>query len=433
LNTLPHSLESEQTVLGSVLCDPKLASSLFAVVKPGDFYADPANESLARAMWDLDNAHKPIDKSSILGVVKPPDAKWYLRYLSRLMETVQTTQTAIYHASVVAEKAQLRRLYAVGTEICSKALDGESDVPGTLADCDALLRDAVGTTDSSDFVPIGDVLAKIWKDLDAVMSGEAPKALMTPWRTLNATTGGMFPGEFIVVAASPATGKSAFAMQIVKKVASEGKRCLVLALEMGNEDTGRRMLGSDARIETRNLRRGDVKPDGLDRIGYSLPMLSKLPIDLCEKILPVARIRRICRAKAQDGEIGVVLIDTPGYVLEARRGANNSNKNDRLEHVYQELKFMASEIKAPVIAVLHFNRAGMEGPPALAYLRDGGNAEGIAQMVLGLHREDPVQNPTLGKIYVLKNRDGSTGIIDMHFDGAMFTWREAPASSMEAA
>jgi len=427
MTTLPHSIESEQAVLGALLCDPKLANTIFTTLQPVDFYGQ-AHIYIATAMRTLDENRKAIDKPSLVAELRAMNRyteAGEVHYLSSLMETVQTTQTAEYHASIVAEKARLRRLYAAGSEICNRALDGESDVAGTLADAEALLRDAIGVT-HTDGVRLGDGLATIYRELDAVYAGESPKALMTPWRVLNQTTGGIFPGELAVIAAAPGVGKSALSMQIVLKAAQEGKQCIVFALEMGTNDTIRRMLSSAAGLEVRKLRRGDLRPTDWDRIGESMSDLTKLPIWFYGSYprKSVTDIRRICRQHSQEADTAVVLVDHPGYLREALLGAKNASKHERLEFVYQELKLIAEEVSAPVIAVQHLNRAGMDGKPSLAHLRDGGNLEGHAHMVIFPYREDPVNNPTVGQLIVAKNRDGNTGLIEMTFDGAMFTWRE---------
>jgi replicative DNA helicase len=425
---LPHSLESEQIVLGAILCDPKLASVLFLSVKPADFYSQ-AHDYIASAMRKLDESRISIDKASLVQELRKANRyteAGEVSYLSSLMDTVQTTSTAMHHASIVAEKAQLRRLIEAGGKIADRASDGESDVAAAVADCDAILRDAVGTT-KSDGVSLADGAAQIYRELDKTVAGETPKAMMTPWPTINRTTGGMFPGELIVIAAAPGAGKSAMAMQIVEHVARGGKTGLVFALEMGAQDTIRRMLAVHSHLEVRRLRRGDLRGDDYDRLGAGMSDLSSLPLWFYGSYprKSVADIRRICRQQMRESEIGVVLVDHPGYLREALLGAKNATKHERLEYVYQELKLIAEEMRTPVIAVQHLNRAGMDGKPSLAHLRDGGNLEGHAHMVLFPYRPDPLTNPSMAELIIAKNRDGDVGSVPMSFDGSMFTWREA--------
>jgi len=419
----PNALESEMTVLGAIMVNPKLALEIFPVLKDDDFYS-PANAGIYRVMLQLDAAAKPLDKITIATALQAAgNAERFggISYLSTLMDTVQTASTALHHASLVRETSVLRGLIAAGAEIVSAGYGGQADVEAAIATAEKALHDATTRSTEKRGKWMGEVAQGIYTAVSDA-NGNPKSCLLSPFPAVDRHVGGFYGGEFVVLAGSPGVGKSSLAVQFGVHAAITRGPVAVFPLEMGDTDTVRRWLASMARLDVRDMRRGDLRGEQWDRFADSIASATEVPIKLfdADRRLSVADIRRDCRTMTG---LSLIIVDHPGFLTEAAL-SGKSSKHERLEAAYIDLRNIGKELGVPMLVVQHLNRSGMNKRPTLAELRDGGNLEGIAHIVLFPYRENIDENNPDGELIIAKSRDGRTGSIPMRFDGATFTWHE---------
>lgn len=428
----PHSLEAEEAVLGAMIVDSKTVFPVASIAKREDFYA-PVHEDLFATIIGLEAERKPVDKISLIAELRAKnllDRVGGVAYISRLMEIGLDAAVSVeYYAKIIAEKAALRRLIHAGVTIQRLAYDGEADAIQTLGEAERIFR---GVTESRGMGDDGewasDTALRIYREMDAAMAGERKKAVSLPWKIAQKHTGGLYSGEVLVIAGAPGMGKSALAVQIATHCAFVHGPVAFFALEMGKDDTIRRMVASKSGVNVRDIRSGSITLGQLDRVHKATSNVAEYAIKLFGSApqKSTADIRRLCHRVRDERGLSLIVVDHPGYLREVGLGYGKASKHERYEHAYVQLKLAAAELDVPIILVQHLNREGMDRRPGLKDLRDGGNLEGHAHMVFFPYRPDILNNPSMGEIFIAKNRDGEPGQIPMTYGGADFLWSESP-------
>jgi replicative DNA helicase len=350
-----------------------------------------------------------------------------IAYLSSLMDTVQTAASAGYYAKIIREKAQLRRLIHAGTEIAGLGFEGESDPNAALEDAEtrlAAVTDAGVAKASSEWMQRGIVriMQTIGAELDA-------KLQPTPFPKLNLLLGGGFtPSTVNAWVAAPKMGKSALIAEIAMHVAETQGPVAFFALELGERPTEKRMLSLRSGISQFDMRDPNLSDDKRNILADAAQEIYDLPIKFFGGVpqLSVADIRREARKmKREAGDLKAIVIDHINFTKDATSFGSKMSKHERLDEAYMKLIAVAKELEVVVHIVQHTNRQGMQGPPTLSTIRDGGNIEGHAHTVLFPYRPDYINEPTIGELIVAANREGEHGIIPMNYLGACYTWLQA--------
>lgn len=433
---LPHNLEAEGAVLGAMLMDREIVAAVLARIRTEDFYA-PAHAPIFAAISRLFDAAKPTDKIAVCEELARVDRLNYCggpSYLSSLMQTVQTVQSAEHYATIIAEKAVLRRVFNAAVKIQKQALGGEVDVTATLAEIEAEFFKAVSGSFSADLgMSLLDAARSVWNEVDSAVSGTRQPGISSPWPDLDLATGRTFGGEFVVWAAAPQMGKSIAVGQNAIHIAIHDGAVALFALEMGIRKTVRRMLGKEANITSRNLRLGKVYGSDWERLGAAMDKLGRLPVRIFDRTprKSVSDVRRALLRMSAVEPVKAVFIDHANFLAEAKSSGRMS-KTEALDEVYKALLEIASEFDCVMHVVQHLNREGMKGEPNLENLRDGGNLEGHADIVIFPYRPNIAGDPTTGEFIIAKNRDQELRRIGMYFDGARQEWREAESGEYVA-
>jgi replicative DNA helicase len=423
----PANLDAERALLGALLVDRGLIPETVVTLKASDFYGH-IHEILFDVICKLNTAGKPSEKYAVAEELQRRNALEKcggLSYLNSLMDSVQTTESARYYATIIREKALLRRLAVAGRNIYELGLNGHADVLDTIASAQRELSAALlGNVGTDRGQTLAEAVDDVIREIDAGFGKSG--GMTTPWPKLDKFMGLLFPGEMCVWAAAPAMGKSIAVSQLALHIAEVFGQVAFLALEMGTSDTVRRMVGKESEVSSRRIRSGDLKPYHYDRIAAAKDKLSPLPIRIFNRFpkKSVADLRRALTLMAQDGPISAVVVDHANFLADANADTRSS-KHERLDRVYQELLGIASEFSCVMHVVQHLNRDGMKGRPSLENLRDGGNLEGHAHVVVLPYRPEIETRPEYGQFIIAKNRDGESGPIDMVFNGAALKWSEA--------
>lgn len=420
----PQNLESEMALLGAALCDPDIMPAVCEHVTAADFYAH-VHEEIFAAMLTLYERGERFDKIALAEEIQCDgglERVGGLPYLSRLMDTVQTTQSAVYHAKLIREKAVLRGLIHAGAKIQQLGYEGEDDAADAIAQADSSLRAVTERgTKASDVESVSAVALRLYRQMTADVKR---RAIRSPWPALNEMTGGFFDGEIVTWAARPKVGKSAAVAQVADYVAQHFGEVLYFALEMGKDETVRRFISMYCGLNTTHQRKGDLAPAEWDRFGDATHILTRRPISVFGRPKTVLDIRNAVRRANQNGEVRMVVIDHAG-VLELKGGGRQS-KHELLDEAYKQLSNLAIEEQFSLHLVQHVNRAGYD-EPTLRDIRDGGNLEGISHVVIFPHRENQLGSPEeqkIGKFIVAANRSGDEGILPMRFEKSRHVWLE---------
>lgn len=421
---LPYSLEAEQSVLGSVLMDPAVITQVLDVVKPKYFYL-PQHKEIFSAMVRMFSEGKVIDFVTLLddlkaaGVYDDAGGKAYLLELAQMVPSIANVGA---YAKIVREKYYLRSLITVSREIIASAEDESEDVQTVVDSAEQKIYDIRQDRVDDGLRHIKDVLIETYDRLGRISSEDKEKYLGLPtgFSEIDRCITGLNPSDLILIAARPAMGKSAFALNIAQHVAAEGGRVAFFSLEMSREQNVERMLSAQSRIENQNLRSGELKPDDWIKLAEAADTLSKYQIYLDDTAgITVPEIKARCRRLRS---VDLVVID---YLQLMSSGRRIENRVQEVSEMTRGLKIMAKDLNVPVITLSQLSRGTEQRNghrPQLSDLRESGSIEQDADIVMFLYRDDYYEqtgdNHNQATCIIGKNRHGATGDIELHWDGA---------------
>lgn len=425
---LPHDLAAEQSVLGAILLSRgAVLHELAATLDPGDFYV-PRHETVLRAMLAMYAAGDPIDAVTVAGELREAgdlNRVGGATALHDLLESVPTTANAGYYARIVHERAVLRRLVQAGTKITQLgyATDG-GEVAAMVAAAQAEVADLDPSSGGAGLVRAADALTATTDMLEeyAKATGEI-RGVPTGFADLDRLTSGLHPGQLIIIAGRPASGKSALALDLARSAALGHKvPTAVFGLEMPNSETMLRLISAQGRIPLQNLRTGRMTDRDWDRYSQVWPSIEEAPLWLDDDpaVTPAAIMARCMRLRAQHG-LGLVVVD---YLQLMSSGRRVESRQQEVSQFSRALKLAAKKLEVPVVALSQLNR----GPemrndkrPMLADLRESGSIEQDADVVILVYREDMYdkETPRAGEadLIVAKHRNGPTDTVTVAFQG----------------
>jgi replicative DNA helicase len=423
----PNNLEAEMAVLGSILVDREMMATVSEIVAEHDFYAH-VHETIFGALLQLYERGEPLDKITVAEELRRRsllDKVGGIPYLSSLMDMVPTAASAEYYAHIVREKAALRGLIHAGTQITRIGFENEEDVDGALDRSEQIVYEVGRRQRTGDFNPIYKLLKGTFEQIDRLYHSHGDRTGITSgFRDIDHYTAGFQPGNFIIVAARPAMGKTSMALTMAAAAAKDVQKPIaIFSLEMTNEELVSRLLCSEARINAQDLRKGNIKDHEWQKISDGMSVLSQVPIFIDDSgSITVTEIRSRCRRLQSAEGLSAVFID---YLQLLRPGSmtRSQNRNDELSEICRVLKATAKDLQVPIIALAQLNR-GVESRndkrPMLSDLRDSGALEQEADMVAFLYREayynpESAPEPDLTEFIIAKQRNGPTGMIKLRF------------------
>jgi replicative DNA helicase len=373
----PSNLEAEMALLGSILVDREMMPTVSEIVGPTDFYAH-VHETIFLALVQLYERGEPLDKITLAEELQGRsllDKVGGLPYLTSLMETVPTAASAEYYARIVQEKSALRGLIHAGTQITQIGFESEEDVDGAIDKAEQVVYEVGRRQMHGDFAPIRKLLKGTFEQIDRLYHSRGDRTGLTSgFRDIDEYTSGFQPGNFVILAARPAMGKTSMALTMAAAAAKEEQKPIaIFSLEMTNEELVTRLLCGEARINSLNLRRGNIKDSEWEKISSGMSALSEMPIYIDDSgTVTVSEIRSRCRRLKSGDGLAAVFIDYLQLVRPS--GATRSqNRNDELSEICRTLKATAKDLQIPIIALAQLNR-GVESRndkrPMLSDLRD---------------------------------------------------------------
>ena len=429
----PQNLEAEQAVLGAVFLSPDAIVEAMEFIDPKDFYRRN-HQLIFQAMVDLSNRNKAVDVLTLKDQLEKQNLLedvGGLQYLSELALSVPTAANVGYYAKLVEEKSLLRNLIQTGTEIVRKGYEQGDDVATILDDAERKILEVSEKRNRSGFLFIKDVLTQAIEQIDRLyQQKEEITGLPTGYHALDKMTAGFQPEELIIIAARPAVGKTAFALNIAQNVGTKtDKAVAIFSLEMGAESLVNRMLCAEGSIEASHLRTGQLSEEEWHNLIIAMGSLSKADIYIDDTPgIKISEIRAKCRKLAKEtGNLGLVLID----YLQLIEGSGRENRQQEVSEISRQLKKLAKELKVPVIALSQLSRGveqRQDKRPVLSDIRESGSIEQDADIVAFLYRDDyydrdnedddeenaPASDNII-EVIIEKNRSGARGTVELLF------------------
>lgn len=423
---LPYSKEAELGVIGCVLVNEKSVASSAEIIKPDDFYFS-ANREIYEVVMSLFNENTPIDIVTVsdrLSQKDKLDGIGGVAYLTAAAMGVATTENVIYHCKIIREKAILRRLIKAAGAISEIGYADEGETERALERAEQIIFDVSANREQSELVPAHDVLMETYKDMvedsqrEGYLTGEA-----TGFEYLDKETGGMQGGELILIAARPAMGKSSFAMNIAEYVSIiNNKPVAVFNLEMTKKQLMRRVICSQALIDSKKLSTGTMTGEDWLSIGRAMNKIDAAPLYIDESVnVTVSEIRAKCRRIKQTKGLSLIVID---YLQLMQSGTRTESRQQEVAEISRSLKILAKELDVPIIALSQLNRAAetrKDSRPQLSDIRESGSIEQDCDLVMFLYRDEyyhpDTEEKNIAECIIAKNRRGRTDTIKLGWQG----------------
>ena len=424
----PHDLVAEQSVLGAVFIAPDTIISLADELVPDDFYK-PANKIVFKTMLSLLEKGEPIDATTMVSALtNQGDISKIggMNYVVELVNSTPTSKNVEHYAKLVKEKATLRKVITDLSESLSSAYQGDVSISDIISKTEKSMLDISNQNTGTGFRNVADILdthmqiVETRSQTDGFVTG-----LSTGFVGLDKITTGLHEGNLIILAARPAMGKTALALNVAKYVATkERKPAVIFSLEMGAEELIERMLASEGMVPAYHLKTGNLSTDEWKRLVQAQNNLYDAPIFVDDTAgIRISEIRSNARKLDQEmGGLGVIIID----YLQLITGAKGENRQQIVSEISRELKILAKDLKVPVIALSQLSRAveqRQDKRPMLADLRESGSIEQDADIVAFLYREayyqkeqaDSQEANNVTELILEKNRHGSLGTVKLYF------------------
>lgn len=427
LKVLPHDIQAEQSVLGSIFIKPEKMIEVAEYLKPNDFYR-PAHKILFKAMVSLADRGEAIDIVTIKSTLESTDELGMvggISYIAEIVNAVPTSSHAEHYAKIVAKKAQLRSIIDNLSDSIGNAYDEDMDIDEIIAKAERSLIEVSQASNKSSFRPIHDVLLENHSKIEERSNNTSQiTGIETGFYDFDKLITGLHEDQLIVLAARPAMGKTALALNIAQNVATKSNKAVaVFSLEMGAESLVERMLSAEGTIINHHIRIGNLTVNEWQRLIYAQGQLAEAPIFIDDtagvKITDIrARARRL--SQETDG-LGLIVID----YLQLIQGSRSDNRQQEVSEISRQLKIIAKELKVPVIALSQLSR-GVEQRndkrPIMSDLRESGSIEQDADIVAFLYRDAYYQDKKEGQpenditeLIIRKNRHGNLGTVKLYF------------------
>ena len=419
---LPHSIEAEQSVIGSMLMDREAVIAASEIITGSDFYQQQYG-IMFDAMVELFNEGKPVDLVTLQDRLKekdvPPEVS-SLDFVRDIITIVPTSANVKSYAAIVSEKAVLRRLIKTTEEIANTCYAGKEPLENILADTEKSIFDLLQNKGGQEFVPIKQVAINVLEKIeDAYKNQGTVTGIPSGFIDLDYKLSGFQPSDFILIAARPSMGKTAFVLNVVDYVSvRKNLPCMVFSLEMSKEQLVNRLLAMESHVDSQNMRTGNLKDEdwtklveGADIIGRSNLIIDDTPG------ISIAEMRSKCRKYKLEHNLGIIMID---YLQLMSGSGKSDSRQQEISDISRSLKALARELSVPVIALSQLSRAVEQRPdhrPMLSDLRESGAIEQDADVVMFLYRDDYYHKDTekkdIAEVIIAKQRNGPIGTIEL--------------------
>jgi replicative DNA helicase len=423
----PNSTEAEKSTIGALMIDKDAVIKVVDILAPEDFYS-PANGLIYAAVMDLFNRRTPIDILTVTAYLEDNnklDLVGGSSYLVGLTNEVPTSTHVFQYAMIVKHKATLRKLLSAGQKITSLGYDEAKDIEELLEEAEKSLFSVSQTFVKDKFIHIKEVLSNTYEkiaDLHDADNKDKYAGIPTGFEALDSITSGLHPSDLVILAARPAMGKTAFALNIAQNVAKKGKAVGVISLEMSKEQLVERLFCSLLEVDSWKIKAGKLSEEDFAKIGPVMDELNSLKIFIDDSLgNSIVELRAKTRRLQMEHGLDVLIIDYL-QLMTVGKGSNIGNRVNEISEISRSLKSLARELHIPIIALSQLSRAVELRPskePQLSDLRESGAIEQDADIVMMMYREDYYDPDTEKKgrtdLFIRKHRNGPIGQIELRF------------------
>ncbi len=417
----PFSIESEQATLGGILIDPDGFAKLEVRLSSEDFY-EPRHKTIFTAIEKLYETSRPVDMLTVaeeLKIQKKIDSMGGIGYLMDLTNATPTSANLNYYASIVSQKSILRNIIRVGEEIAGMGYQDDMDSNNALDTAERKIFEISLKKKTAGFTQLGKLLGPVIDRLDEIhKSGTGLTGLASGFSDLDKMTAGFQASDLIILAARPSVGKSALGINIACNIARKGDGVAIFSLEMSKESLAQRIISSEAKINSQDMRRGKLSDETWERMARKLGDINKLPIYIDDSAdLTVLELRAKARKLTMDKGIKLIIVD---YLQLLHTKSKTENRVQEVSQMTRSLKGLARELSVPIIVQSQLSRGieqRQDHRPVLSDLRESGSIEQDADVVMFLSRPSSEQERAQGIINLIlaKQRNGPVGILGLKF------------------
>jgi replicative DNA helicase len=422
----PQNIDAEQSILGALMISKDAMAAVMGQIQADDFYVNRHAE-LFKAIVMLYQKNEAIDVVTVvdeLNKLKTLEKAGGREYIVDVLNSVPTAANVHHYVDIVKEKAMLRKMISAGTSVVSKSFEDSQETEEILNDTIKEFMEISKTSAENDFAKIGDVVNSVWDNISESY-GKEDQILGTPTglKDFDTLCSGFQPSDLIILAARPAMGKTTLAMNFALNAALQSNAGVaVFSLEMPKEQLALRMLSSEAKVDMARLRTANIAEQEYRGLAKALGRLSEAPIfiDDTPGISPM-QLRAKCRRLMMENDIKIVIID---YLQLMRIGRKRiESRFQEVSEIVREIKAIAKELNINIISLSQLSRdvekRGVDAKPKLSDLRESGEIEQTADMVLFIHRDDYYESSNsktgLANLIIAKQRNGPTGTVELVF------------------
>ncbi|HIW81664.1 MAG TPA: replicative DNA helicase [Candidatus Acetatifactor stercoripullorum] len=419
---LPHSVEAEQSVIGSMIMDREAIIVASELITGEDFY-NKQYGILFEAMVELNEEGSPVDLVTLQNRLRekdvPPEVS-SLEFVRELITVVPTSANIKYYANIVAEKSTLRKLIRLNEEIANTCYAGKESLEFILEDTEKRVFQLVQKRNLGDFVPIRQIVMNAMDRIEIASKNKGSvTGIPTGFTDLDYRTAGMQPSDLVLIAARPSMGKTAFVLNIAQYVAFKKKLTVaIFSLEMSKEQLVNRMFSLESSVDAQKLRTGQLNDQEWERLIESAGVIgrSNLIIDDTPGI-SVSELRSKCRKFKLEHDLSMIIID---YLQLMSGSGRTDSRQQEISDISRSLKSLARELGVPVLALSQLSRAVEQRPdhrPMLSDLRESGAIEQDADVVMFLYRDDYYNHDSekkgVSEVIIAKQRNGPIGTVEL--------------------
>lgn len=421
---LPHNLEAEEALLGSLFIDRDGITKIVDYIVADDFYS-PANAILYSVLISLFTKKAPIDLITVSNELEAKnqiDDVGGLSYLSRVVNSVPTASHLVQYATIVKDKKTLRDLIMVANKISSLGYNEDEAVDVALDQAEQAIFQISHKSLKQQFIPIRSMLSDTFERIDTLHRNKGQlRGVPTGYTDIDFMLGGLQKSDLIILAARPSMGKTAFALNIAMNAALQQKIPVgIFSLEMSRDQLADRLLSATSGVDAWKLRTGNLYEQDFQRLGEAMALLDEAPIFIDDSAnISVMEMRAKARRLKTEHGLGLILIDYLQLM-----GGSAENRVQEISEISRSLKGLARELDIPVVALSQLSRAVEARPdkrPMLSDLRESGSIEQDADVVMFIYRDEYYDRDTdrknIAEILVRKHRNGPVGSVDLFFIG----------------
>ena len=427
---LPHSNEAEQSILGAMMVYPNVAGVVYDQgLVAEDFYLD-IHQRIFRCMLDIVDMGKPVDVTTVITRLQDTDQLNLVGgadYIIKLSDTAISSTNSVYYIEMIKSRAHLRRLIETAQVIAEDSFDTSESLDVIMDNAEREILNVTRSRKATDFKSSRDVISGVMQELIKLRSSDnRVTGIKTGYDDLDRLTNGFQRGDLIILAARPAMGKTAFALNLALNASFYNPGAIaIFSLEMPAEALMKRILSAKSAVESSKLRSGFISDEEFNKLNEAANelMATKLFVDDSSNV-KISEVFSKCRKLKSEHGLDMVVVDYLQLISGSGRGSDN--RQQEISEISRSLKSLAREMECPVIALSQLSRSVETRPdkhPMLSDLRESGAIEQDADIVMFLYRDeyynkehDGEENPTdKTDVDIAKHRNGATGRVELAF------------------